>query len=122
MPPAAFASRRVLLVGASSMLTDALNILLTSEGDLEVSGLVNPDERAVVAAVQQVQPEVVVLVETRAADTARFYPWLHQAALEQPLRVIVVHLDNQPLDVFDRQRVTLTGSQDIVRLIHGRLA
>ncbi len=104
------------------MLTDALNILLTSEGDLEVSGLVNPDERAVVAAVQQVQPEVVVLVETRSTDTARFYPWLHQAALEQPLRVIVVHLDNQPLDVFDRQRVTLTGSQDIVRLIHGRLA
>jgi chemotaxis response regulator CheB len=112
----------VLLIGDSSVLTEAIAMWLMSELNLEVSGLTYTDERAFVDAVRRVRPEVVVLIETPSLDPARFYQLLHSLPFEQALRAIVVHQDNQPLDVFDRQRVMPTGSQDIVRLIRGSLA
>lgn len=122
MPRSSSASRRVLLIGDSSVLTEAIAMWLMSELNLEVSGLTYTDERAFVDAVRRVRPEVVVLIETPSLDPARFYQLLHSLPFEQALRAIVVHQDNQPLDVFDRQRVMPTGSQDIVRLIRGSLA
>jgi DNA-binding NarL/FixJ family response regulator len=119
MPRPSEASRKVLLIEDRPVLTEAVARLLLSELDLEVSGLTGTDERAFVEAVERLQPEVVVLIETPSLGPARLFQLLQALPVEQALRAIVVHQDNQPLDVFDRQRVMPAGSRDIVRLIAG---
>jgi chemotaxis response regulator CheB len=117
MPTAPQPSRRVLLIGDSSLLHKGVASLLMAELNLEVSDIIFTDDVAFVEAIQRLQPEVVVLKETPSLDVARFFRLLRDVPFEQALRVIVVHVEDRALDVYEKQRVVPTQSKDLVNLI-----
>lgn len=117
MPAAPQPSRRVLLIGDSSLLHAGVASLLMAELNLEVSDINFTDGMAFVEAIQRLQPEVVVLKETPSLDLARFFRLLRNVSFEQTLRVIVVRVEDMALDMYEKQRVVLTQSKDLVNLI-----
>lgn len=110
-------SRRVLLIGDSSLLKEGLASLLMAELNLEVSDITYTDDTAFVEAVLRVRPEVVVLKETPSLNLARFFQLLRDVPFEQALRVIVISVEDKALDVYEKQRVIPTRSKDLVNLI-----
>jgi chemotaxis response regulator CheB len=117
MPTVSQPSRRVLLIGDSSLLQEGVAGLLMTELNLEVSDITFTDDRAFVEAIRRLQPEVVVLKETPSLDVARFFRLLRDVPFEQALRVIVVRVEDTALDMYEKQRVCLTQSKDLVNLI-----
>ncbi len=68
-------------------------------------------------AILRLQPEVVVLKETPLLDLARFFHLLRNVAFKEALRVIVIREDDTALDVYEKQHMIPTRSQDLVALI-----
>ena len=119
MPSSSQPSRRVLLIGDSSLLKEGVASLLMAELNLEVSDVTYTDDTTFVQDILRVRPEVVVLKETPALDLARFFQLLRDVPFEEALRVIVVHVEDKALDVYEKKRVIPKRSQDLVRLIRG---
>ena len=117
MPTSSQLSRRVLLIGDDSLLTEGVAGLLMAELNLNVSDLTYTDDTTFVEAIQRLKPEVVVLKETPLLDLARFFHLLRDVPFEEALRVIVIREDDRALDVYERQHVIPTRSQDLVALI-----
>jgi len=109
--------RRVLLIGDSSLPKEGVVRLLMTELNLEVSNITYTDDTAFVEAIQRVQPEVVVLKETPSLGLARFFQLLRDVPFEPALRVIVLHVEDKTLDVYEKQRVVPTRSKDLINLI-----
>lgn len=109
--------RRVLLIGDSSLPKEGVARLLMTELNLEVSNITYTDDTAFVEAIQRVQPEVVVLKETPLLGLARFFQLLRDVPFEPALRVIVLHVEDKTLDVYEKQRVVPTRSKDLINLI-----
>jgi hypothetical protein len=109
----------VLLIGDSSLLKEGVASLLMAELNLEVENVTYTDDTTFVQDILRVQPEVVVLKETLSLDLTHFFKLLRDIPFEEALRVIVVHLEDKALDVYEKQRVIPKRSQDLVRLIRG---
>ena len=109
--------RRVLLIGDSSLLKEGVARLLMADLNLEVSDITYTNDTAFAEAIQRVRPEVVVLKETPSLGLARFFRLLRDVPLEPALRVIVLHVEDKGLDVYEKQRVIPTRSKDLVNLI-----
>jgi len=109
--------RRVLLIGDASLLKEGVASLLMADLDLEVSDITYTNDTAFVEAIQRVRPEVVVLKETPSLGLARFFRLLRDVPFEPALRVIVLHVEDKRLDVYEKQRVIPTRSKDLVNLI-----
>ncbi len=109
--------RRVLLIGDTSVLKEGVARLLMADLNLEVSDMTYTNDTAFAEAIQRVRPEVVVLKETPSLGLVRFFRLLRDVPLEPALRVIVLHVEDKGLDVYEKQRVIPTRSKDLVNLI-----
>jgi DNA-binding NarL/FixJ family response regulator len=107
----------VLLIGDSTLLQEGVASLLTTELNLEVSDITYTNDTAFVQAMRNLQPEVVVLKESPALSLARFFQLLRDVPLEQTVRVIVLHVEDKVLDVYEKRRVIPRQSKDLVNLI-----
>jgi hypothetical protein len=99
------------------LLKEGVASLLMAELNLEVSDITYTDDTSFVQDILRVRPEVVVLKETPSLDLARFFRLLREVPFEEALRVIVVHVEDKALDVYERQRVIPAHSRDLVELI-----
>ena len=109
--------RRVLIVQSGSVLDEGVENLLMREADLEVSGRNYADEAAFVQDVVRTQPDAVVLNEAGPLNLARIMELLNDCPTLETVRVVIVRLDDNTIDVFERQRVIATQVGDLVRLI-----
>jgi DNA-binding NarL/FixJ family response regulator len=117
MSPSSQTSRRVLVIGDSTLLQEGIASLLMAELGLEVSNITYTSDTAFVQVIRDIQPEVVVLKESPSLNLARFFRLLRNVPFEQALRVIVLHVEDKTLDVYEKQRVIPTQSKDLVDLI-----
>ena len=114
--------QRVLIIGDDSLLAVGLEHLLILEFNLQVSTITYSDPAQFVQDIQRLQPDVVLLVETPELNLARFFELLRDVPLHDTLRVIVIHLENSLVDVYEKQRVMqvmTTQAQDLLNLIRG---
>jgi len=75
------------------------------------------DETALKQTFLRVQPDAVVLKETPSLRPGAF---LRDVPLETTLRVIVISLDKNALDVYEKQRVLPKQGRDLVALVRGQ--
>jgi hypothetical protein len=109
--------RRVLVIGDNTLLQEGIASSLMAELNLEVSDITYTSDTAFVEVIQDIRPEVVVLKESPSLNLARFFRLMRNVPFEQALRVIVPHVEDKTLDVYEKQRVIPTQSKDLVGLI-----
>ena len=108
--------QRVLLIASGSLLDEGVESLLKPEIDLQVSGITPTDETTLLEDIARVQPDVILLNEVEPSDAARIFALLQGVPA---VRMIVVRLNTNTVDVYQKQQVQGVKSNDLLALIRG---
>lgn len=96
--------RRILIVGPVSLLEEGVARLLTTRQDLEVFHAGDHLASELVLKVAQIHPDVVILCHVDDAAQASLVAVLERAPTLAELRIIVVHLQNTDLNIYQHNR------------------
>ena len=108
---------RVLIIENGSVLDWEIRRLVTIEPELEVITLPWSDPSKMLEEVSNALPNVIVASEVDEADWARTSEILHGIFPEKPLRMIVIRLADNILEVYDKQCIRTTRNEDLLSLI-----
>ena len=111
---------RVLVVETGSVLDEAIINLVMGESGLQVVTQPCNDPAAFLKEVSNVLPDVIVVSEAGEVGWTRISEILHGISPEEPLRLIVVRLDDNILEVYDKQCLKATHNDDLISLIWHR--
>ena len=107
------AIRRVLIVQSGSLFDEGLESMLTQQSDFQVIGVHYSDDTRFLLTMQSERPDVILLFEDGPLEARRVFDLFQDA----PLRVITVRSDGDSLEMYERQAITTTQSQDLFALI-----
>ena len=108
---------RVLIVETGSILDGAIKKLIMGKPGLDVTTLTRTDRSAILNAVSKILPEVVFVSEGSEFDSRRISDLLHEILPEESFRLIVLHVDDNMLDVYDKHQMEFTHDEDLIDLI-----
>ena len=91
--------------------------MLMREPELQVATATYAEPTAFLMDVVRIDPDVIVISEACPIDWIQTSDLLHKISLQQIVRVIVARLDDNVLDVYDKQRVKLTCDDDLITLV-----
>ncbi|MBI5825913.1 MAG: hypothetical protein HZB18_17950 [Chloroflexi bacterium] len=130
MPHADPSTQRILIFGAS-IFEEGVAYLLTIGTDLHVSYAEYTNEIAFLDDVEQNQPNVILLNESTLLDLARILNLLFSIPSLVGLRVIIIRLIDNRIDVYEmpkqalsrniyeRHQFTVTERDELVALVRG---
>jgi DNA-binding NarL/FixJ family response regulator len=107
----------VLLVKYGSLFDMGLASRLGHEPDLQISTVVSSDEEAFLREVVRINPDVILLNEAGPLDAVRVFSLLKGAELLVPLCVIVVRMDDNKIEKFEKQTVIANQWDKLLELI-----
>ncbi len=107
--------RCVLVVENHQLLGAGIEKLLRREADLLVLGLAPENEGALLLAISQSRPDVVVLDEA-TTDAIKLVALLEH---HPNLRVVVVGADDEVVRTYESRQVAVTQTTELVSLIRG---
>src|SRR3972149_5039421 len=97
--------QRVLVVESGSLLDEGVASLLAQESDLHVSGIAYANDTAFLQDISDARPDVILLNEAGPLDSVRILELLKSIPTLASLRVIVVRLDDNVIDMYEKQSV-----------------
>ena len=106
---------RVLIVEEDSLFTNVVELLLILQENLVIVGTVSPDIQAITTALEQTQPDVIIISDDIA--TANVQLILPLLKIHPHLRIITFNLDDNRLNVYDNREVDVTTVNDLVSAI-----
>ena len=111
-------TNRILIIETDSMLDQAIKSTVMSAPELQqVVVLARADDQAAfLKEILKAVPDVIVLSEVEPVDWALTSEILHNV-LADSVRLIVVRLDDNILEVYDKQRIRPISSEDLIALI-----
>ncbi len=96
-------SNRILITDNQELLGAGLEKLLSNDKSLEVCGVPTQDETALIGEIWRLQPDTVILtIEAAVTSPARLLMLLQDYGR---LRIILVSVDSNLLEIYDRQEV-----------------
>jgi hypothetical protein len=109
---------RVLLIETGSVLDQAIKNTVTNAPELQQVDVVayGGDLAAFLEESLRAVPDVIVLSEARPVDWMLIPEILH-TILADSLRLIVVRLNDNMLDVYDKYRIKVTRNEDLIAFI-----
>jgi len=108
--------KRVLIVETGSVLDAGIKSLLMREPELQVE-VTRANPSAFLNQVARVYPDVIVLSEAIPLDWTRNCKLLRGISPQETLRVIVARLDDNVLDIYDKQCLELACNDELVTFI-----
>ena len=112
------ANKVVLLWGYEDLIGFSVEYLLKAHKDLHVIKIAdNQDIDALLKAVEEIQPNSVILHMQDHATNVDLPILLMRN--QQSLKVIVVNLHNNSVEIFTKQQVCLNESSDLVSIVEG---
>ena len=119
MPNSNFPSRRVLIFG-ESIFEEGIARLLESGAGLQVLGARYTDDFAFLNEIAQKQPDVIMLNESTPQNTAQILKLLFSIPSLASLRVVVIRLSNNMIDVYEMpKRFAVTKQDELVAIVRG---
>ena len=108
---------RVLMVKCGSLLDEGVESLLLQEADLQVTGITYSDEIAFLQDVSHARPGAILLNEAGPLDSVRIFELLKDLPALATLRVIIIRPDDNTIDVYEKRRIIVARSGDLLALI-----
>ena len=109
----------VVLIESGSVLDEGIKSLLAREPGLEVSAI-SYSNRNVLLSSLEAAPDTILLNESTRTESMRTSEILRELEPEENLRVIVVRLEDNVLEVYDKQCLKLTNNNDLIALLQSR--
>jgi len=130
MPHSNTSTQRILVLGAS-IFEEGIAHLLANETDLQVSCAQYTDDLAFLDDITRSRPDVILLDESTSLNLARILKRLFLMPSLSGLRVIIVRLSNNMIDVYktprqcvmgktcERQQFTVTKRDELLSVVQG---
>ncbi len=114
-------TRRVFIVGDASLFEEGITKLLSFGGtELLVSGAKYTDDPAFLEVITQNQPDVILLNESTALDSAHILNLLLSAPSLTALYIIIIRLNSNLVDVYEMpKRFVITRPCELVDVVQG---
>ena len=113
-------ARRVFIVGTDSLFEEGIAKLLAFETDLLMAGTKYTNDPALLAAIVQHQPDVIVVNESMPFDAAHILDLIFSTPTLTALYVIVVRLGSSMVDVHEMpKRLSVTKCDDLISVVRG---
>jgi DNA-binding NarL/FixJ family response regulator len=112
-------AHRLLLVDGGSLFDEALKSLLKQESDLHLACVAGADQAALLEAITQAQPDTILMNETDPQHTWRFLHFLQTVPALAGWQAIIVRLDDNAIDIYERRRIMATQGDDLLTLVRG---
>lgn len=124
------ATQRILIFG-ESIFEEGLANLLSDGADLQVSSSRYTDELEFLYKIAKKRPDAIVLNESTPLNTARILKLLFSIPSLTDLRVIIVRLNDNLVDVYEmpkqavakneyeRQQINVTNQKELVAVVRG---
>lgn len=109
----------VLLIESGSVLDEGLKSLLAREPRLKVSAIEDGNRNAFLMSMEN-NPDAIVLSELTRSDSLQTSEFLRELLPEENLRVIVVRLEDNLLEVYDKRCLRMQKDSDLIDLIQSR--
>lgn len=109
--------KRVLIIKTGSLLDDGLKSLLMRESELQVATATYTESIAFLMGSGHIDHDVIVISEVDSSSRIQTSELLHRISAQATLRVIVIRLDNNVIDVYDKQCLKLTCNNELVTLV-----
>ncbi len=106
---------RVLIVEEDSLFSNAVELLLVLQENLEIVGTVSLEIQVIAAEIKQTQPDVIITSDDVATANAPLIMTLLKA--HPHLRIITFNLDDNRINVYDNREVDVTTVNDLVSAI-----
>jgi hypothetical protein len=132
MQDSKLSAKRVFIIGTGSMFDDGFTQLMTCGTGLHVSTTKYTNERGLLSAIEQNQPDVILLVEAGLPNPTRVLNMLSVTPSLASLRLIIVWLSNNVIDVYEkplltgapaarkRQRIIIKTRDDLLAAVCGK--
>ena len=108
-------NRTVLVVENGLLLSEGVKHLLANDVDLSVISTVFQGEDALIETITTQHPDVVVLTaELTFAQWNKLRNFFEKC---KELRVLVIDLEEDCIDVYDKHKVTVTRANDLLAIV-----
>lgn len=111
MPHRDLSTQRVLIFG-ESIFEEGIARLLASGADLQVSGAKYTDDLAFLDEIAQKLPDVILLNESTPQNTARILKLLFSIPSLAGLRVIIIRLNDNMVDVYEMPKQVVASNEN----------
>jgi DNA-binding NarL/FixJ family response regulator len=113
-------TKRVFIVGDGSLFEEGITHLLTLGTDILVSGAKYTNDLALLDAVSQSQPDVILLNESTYINPTHILDLLFATPSLTALCIIIVRLGNSMIDVYEMpKRFAITKRDELVAVVLG---
>jgi hypothetical protein len=113
--------RKVLIIGDASMFTSGLTAWLTCETTCQVSTICYDDEMLLQHTLIRTRPDVIVLSRAVPIEPALLLDLLMTSPELTNAQVVVVHPDDNTLEVYEKRQVAVTRGHDFITLVQGEM-
>lgn len=108
---------RVLFIESGSLFDDAVTSLLEHQGEIEVQTMDSQDKTLLFQEVSHLSPPTILVRGDGSWESARFCELAGALPTLTSLRVIVVHPDDNVIEVYERQRIIASQADDLIAII-----
>jgi chemotaxis response regulator CheB len=109
------AAKRVLLVESGRFIGGVIYSLFAREEKLNVCEITPEDPRALLRAVREFDPEVVVMDDTQHIEYLNHL--LHYLPKSNNLRIVVVNSNCNKVEVYQKQQVPVLNTADLFAML-----
>ena len=108
--------RTIVLWGQDDLLTQAVESLLINQAGWQVIRIWNQtDEKALVNKLEAVEPQVLIVhQDTFSRGLQQLFDFIQKRS---ELRIITINLDNNKMEIFNKQTVCLKEVSDLMSII-----
>ena len=113
------AKRRILVVSTGSLLDVGVERVLQDVDSFDVRSMVYTNHSALVEAIARIQPDAIILSQSEALTATEVLELLDNTPTPATLRIVVVHMDSNTIDLYQKKRIIATHRDDLVATIRG---
>jgi hypothetical protein len=111
--------QRILVVNRGSLLDEGIFRLISSKSNLDVSTIDFEGEDVLVNDIVSRCPEVLVMGQTVSVKLEKLYTLLTSNPALSKLRMIIIHSNDNSVDIFSQEKHNSIPGDDFIALVHG---
>ena len=108
---------RVLVIENGSLFDDAVTSLLKQNGEIQVLTTDFKDSTTLFQEISHLSPQAILVNGGGAWEAAQFCELADARPALARLRVIVIHPDDNVIEVYERQRIVASQTNDLIAII-----